>query len=629
MLIRFKLARFCSSIIAVFLSALSLLAGANVQAMSLDALSQDPQWLDLLHYHRIGVNLESGSQIDDERFFLSSTGAIDPLSELQQTVLALQQSKADQIAQAPDVTPAQCRFPARLAWLKDKLPNTPFVDVECPEFQQWFSDLDGEKLYLVFPAAYLNSPSSMYGHTLFRVKKRGNNNPLLDTAVNFAANTDPNDNELVFTYKGLTGGYPGVASIMPYYQKVKEYSFLESRDIWEYELDLSQAEIDQFLRHIWEVQSAYFDYYFFSENCSYQLLTLLDAAVEGPGLADSFSVWAIPVDTVRALDSKGWLAGATYRASVMNRMNFMMDELTAQQIDIAKQLVEKAQIELDELERYGVHDQTRILEVAYEYSRYLSARKKSSLPHLAGRSIKLLSLRSKMGTKPVFFDTPTPSKRDDEGHKTQRLSLGGSVRDEHYFGRLEYRPSYHDLLDPIDGYLPGAELSILGGALRINDEADIEVDYLNFVNILSMSPRNALMTPKSWKVNASLVRDIRQSDELVFNLQGGVGATYAFDTGLVAFFLNASTSIDDVYKQGYLAEVGPEVRWVTQGEMASFYTGYQLWSDTKNLGDMTHNISLGVGLKVNDDVQIRGETHFTKSDHDEWLNGHLSLMYYF
>ncbi|ADZ92124.1 DUF4105 domain-containing protein [Marinomonas mediterranea] len=626
MLIKPKFANLFTLLTTVFFS---MLISVNTHSMNLETLSQDPQWRDLLHYHRVGINFDNGSQIDDGRFFLSSDGSQDPLSELEHTFEFFQKSKDEQLALNPDVKAAQCRFPARLVWLKNKMPDVPFIDVDCPEFNKWFDDLNGEKLYLVFPAAYLNSPSSMYGHTLFRVKKRGNNNPLLDSAVNFAANTDPNDNELVFTYKGLTGGYPGVASIMPYYQKVKEYSFLESRDIWEYELKLSQTELDQFLRHIWEVQSAHFDYYFFSENCSYQLLTLLDAAVEGPGLADSFDIWAIPVDTVRALNANGLLADTTYRPSVMNRMNYMMDELSERQVSIAKQLVESVELDLSDLEAYGNYDQTRIIEVAYEYSRYLSARKKSSLSHLSSRSIKLLSLRSKMGARSVFMDMPTPEKRDDEGHKTQRVSFGGLVRDDKGFGRLEYRPSYHDVLDPIDGYLPGAELSMLGGALRVNDEMDVELDYLNFVNIMSMSPRTALMTPKSWKVNASLIHDIRQSDELVFNLQGGVGATYTYGQGLVAVFLNASASIDNEYKHGYLTEVGPEVRWLIQGQKSSFYTGYQYWSDTKRLSDATHRFSAGVGLMMSDDLQLRGETQYIKTNQSDWLNGHVSLMYYF
>jgi hypothetical protein len=42
--------------------------------------------------------------------------------------------------------------------------------------------------------------------------------------------------------KVLTGQYPGEYSIMPYYRKVKEYGDFESRDLWEYELNLTPEE---------------------------------------------------------------------------------------------------------------------------------------------------------------------------------------------------------------------------------------------------------------------------------------------------------------------------------------------------------------------------------------------------
>ena len=77
-----------------------------------------------------------------------------------------------------------------------------------------------------------------------------NSNKLLAYSVNFAANADPEDNELVFSYKGLTGGYPGVVSVLPYFAKTNEYSHMEARDIWEYRLNLSQEEVDQFVRRV-------------------------------------------------------------------------------------------------------------------------------------------------------------------------------------------------------------------------------------------------------------------------------------------------------------------------------------------------------------------------------------------
>ena len=86
---------------------------------------------------------------------------------------------------------------------------------------------------------------------------------------------------------------------MPYYLKVREYTDLENRDIWEYELNLSPEEIDRLLMHAWELGPIHFDYYFFDENCAYHLLGLLEAARPDLELTKGFRWWAIPSDTVR------------------------------------------------------------------------------------------------------------------------------------------------------------------------------------------------------------------------------------------------------------------------------------------------------------------------------------------
>ena len=182
----------------------------------LKEISQSPQWLDLLHYHQIGLFTSFESQADDPNFFLAQDGKTNPYNELTATIRAFLQ------AQQTETSSAQCQFPARLHWLSSQLGETYFPKHTCKEFEQWFNKIDARSITLIFPAAYLNSPSSMFGHTLMRINRLSGNNDLLDYSVNYAANADPNDNELLFSFKGLTGGYPGVFTVLPYYEKVNE-----------------------------------------------------------------------------------------------------------------------------------------------------------------------------------------------------------------------------------------------------------------------------------------------------------------------------------------------------------------------------------------------------------------------
>jgi len=244
-----------------------LLGQADIQK-----LAQQREWHILLHYQPSRGGYVS--EVDDPKFFNAFNGKTNPQAELEATLKALFAAPTTQ--QHP-----QCAFIARYYWLKQQLNFDPvrLPPQSCPDFEQWFAQLQPAGLSLIFPAAYLNNPSSMFGHTLLRIDQANQNEQtrLLAYALNYAAATEE-ENGLVFAFKGTMGGYPGVFSILPYYKKVKEYSDLEHRDVWEYQLNFSQAEVYRLLRHVWELDDIYFEYYFFDENCAYHLLSLLEVA---------------------------------------------------------------------------------------------------------------------------------------------------------------------------------------------------------------------------------------------------------------------------------------------------------------------------------------------------------------
>ena len=67
----------------------------------------------------------------------------------------------------------------------------------------------------------------------------------------------------------------------------------------------------------------YSDYYFFDENCSYDLLFLLEAARPSLNLTDHQGVWVIPLDTVRDVQRKGITLGAEYRPSQTAKIEYL------------------------------------------------------------------------------------------------------------------------------------------------------------------------------------------------------------------------------------------------------------------------------------------------------------------
>ena len=118
----------------------------------------------------------------------------------------------------------------------------------------------------------------MFGHTLMTINSKENRKSsargLLDYALNYAAYTGDLD-PIRYVLYGLMGGYPGYFSLMAYHTKVREYSDLENRDLWEYRLSLNSEEIERLIHHFWDLMNTTFDYFYLRENCSYHLLSLI------------------------------------------------------------------------------------------------------------------------------------------------------------------------------------------------------------------------------------------------------------------------------------------------------------------------------------------------------------------
>jgi len=607
----------------------------KINTHKLELLSQDSQWLDLLHYHRIGLFASFESQADDQNFFFSKNGKYNAYSEIKATVNAFLQAQKD------EQTSAQCQFPARLNWLKNKLGTNVFPIHICKEYDKWFKKIDARSITLIFPAAYLNSPSSMFGHTLIRINRLSGKNSLLDYSVNYAANADPNDNELVFSYKGLTGGYPGIFTVLPYYEKVNEYSFLESRDVWEYELKLDKEEVDQFIRHTWEIRNTYFDYYFFDENCSYHLLTILDAASPRMRFSDQFKLAAIPADTVRVISDADLIGSVKYRPSTLSLMKDMLNQASKDTRERAKKLAQPSSDITKNTHSLSDIEKAQTLELAYQYSRYLSVRKKQQTKALNKQAVALLSARSKVADKNVYKLYPTPEFRDDQGHFSKRLATTfGSEKpnkgDKSEYIQLGLRMAYHDLLDPIPGYIKGAKLEMFNFEFRQNlDHDKTRIQSIRFIDIASLSPRNDLVTPTSWHVSTGFKRPDSAKDELTAFLTSGAGASYEWKNQLFYTLFNGELNLDNDISNGFRIASGPRIGWLTQNNKWSAGIEANYLYDAFGAEFKEHNANISFSYNLIKNWQIRVESGYkqyfidkarkTNYEHENVL----SIMHYF
>lgn len=546
----------------------------NAQSFKNDTLATDPYWLKLGHYR--GATLGGWkSEVDSAEFFLSPIGKTSPLDELEATIAAFSGKNTD-----PKTTQSRCRFPARYKWLKTKIKNN-WPTLNCPELQAWQKIINPKGVTLVFPTAFMNSPSSMFGHTLLRIdaKDQTRHKELLAFAVNFAAEPNGSDNAAMYALKGLIGSYPGKFSLMPYYKKVREYNDLESRDIWEYKLNLSEPQVELILLHLWELQSATFDYFFIDENCSYQLLALLQLAQEDLDLTSSFNMQAIPSDTVAVLRNNNLLQTPNYRPAFGTKLYHYSTQMTNEQLDDARELMQGGSLNT---RNYSQSQLVAILEMAYEWLNFEFYDKALKREEIAPRLTKLLLMRSKYKVASPFTKPSRPIASPEQGHGSSKVTLGRTeYAHQSDLTSFAYRLAYHDLLDSSAGFIPGAQISFFDIEGAISDKGNTRLEHFYLLDAMSLAPDNRVFDSWSWNFKMGFDRQPNN------NIQQG------------RWFA----------KGGYGKSIGNP----------NTLHGYLLGQVEFNNGDITDNLTTGIGSEAGAIWQINNSHKLALTANITWL----------
>ena len=540
------------------------LAALQARAAERD-LASSAQWHALMHYEAgwLGRGLHSTVASDD--FFLAVDGSSDPAAELNATLKAF--VTGGQIERR-DKT-AACTFVARRKFLESSLglEAQALGGADCHEYQQWRAALSPERISLIFPTAFPNSPSSMFGHTLLRIdsSRAARGTELLSYAVNFAAAAGDDAKGLSFAWKGLTGGYAGVFGLFPYYEKVKQYAWIEHRDVWAYPLELADAETERLVDHLWEMDGVRFDYYFLTKNCSYQLLSLLEAARPELRLTEQYSWYAIPADTIRTLaDVPGLMGKPRFRPSLETTLRWQVDQLDAEQRSLARELAaDKVAFDDSRLTALPPAERAAVLEVAHDYLYYRLQSEPGNAPAGRAHANAILLERSRIARASPFGDVPTPDAPPDRGHHTLRLATAAVYEGDDLSLGLRLRPAYHDLLDDPGGYTAGAEINFLDLGLRIDpDGGKLRIDDLQLLNIVSLSPRDDLFKPVSFQLDTGLRRRPSSvvfdnvANDLGYYFQGGPGLAWG-DSDLLGYVFGlASLDANGALSPGYALGAG-------------------------------------------------------------------------
>ena len=558
-------------------------ADALVAKSETAELWKEPAWRKLGHYRLKWWGRRS--QADGQDFFADDHGNASPRKELDATIRAMFAPPVVPTESDPDAQHPQCRWRARYQWIHDVLDvdDARLPPVACPRYDEWRSRLDVDSVTLIYADAYLGNPASMFGHTFLRLNRNlggVEGSSLVSNTVEFAA-VPWTTNPLLYPILGLGGGFAGHYSTAPYYLKVRQYTSMEDRDLWEYPMLLDEVEEDRLMAHLWEMGHVPFMYYYLKENCSYHLLGQMEVARNELELLDRFPFIAFPISTVRAvIDQEGLVGPGALRPSAWRRLSSARRDLSKEQRALAVDLARDATpAELASLATLSPSEAAATLDAAVDLLRY---RRGDAVANDSGKATEDVLLRARgllaVPSAPVL---PISRKPPESGHRAAMVAVSGGASESGSFARLTVRPALHDLLARPDGYVDGSALEMMGITLRAQPQPYLE--RLGVFATTSILPLRAWRVRPSWRVAITGATDrtggcVGYEGCFGWTGSGGLGTglatrehellslgVYGFVDGVVQTAKDEGWSFGPRAALGVLAHTGP-LRWMAEAD---------------------------------------------------------------
>ncbi|WP_034582997.1 DUF4105 domain-containing protein [Acinetobacter sp. HR7] len=620
----------CSSLlISCFSSTIyANLAEHYIQQVQTQRLDQDITWKRLMYAGENGQ-----SEVNYAGYFYHPEGQNNLKAELAENIQAI-------LNQAETNQSIQCRFPARSQFLIQKLqiPANTLPKPECPELDQWLSEIKPYKATLIYATDFMGNPSSMFGHTLLRLDPKDQAElKLVSYAVNYAATVE-GEQSWSYAWKGLTGQYPGEYSLMPYYRKVKEYGDFESRDLWEYELTLTPEETQFLVQHIWEMKHVQFPYYFVQDNCAYRLLGLIDLVRPEANLQEKFKVASIPVETIKAIQQQKLIKDVVYRQALETQLNAQAAQhghtlaRTAHELALAAQNQDQSL-----LASYSLQEQAKILEMAYD-DLYLQFIGQKVDPKMAQPRLRqLLMQRSQLPFERQRLQVSTPEIDPVQGHAARNLSLKtGEVQGKKMI-EIGHRQAYHDLMDPLGGYRIGTQLVLFDGSLQYRED-QLKLEHLDVLTVNAYTPVTPFKTPLSWGFNLGWQQAALHDGQFsegeqhgVFSLKTQFGFSLADDArnhlcyGQLQNHVQLGKALDQGWRVGIGPTIGCQNSW-TSNIQSLVQLELPYWHDSHQ---WMLNLNTQAQYAFNTQNAIRIGWQYQQQGKLDWQSTFLNFIHYF
>lgn len=493
-------------------------------------LAFEREWLQLGHYqHGLFGGYESSVRGKD--FFLSPNGSRAPEQELAATLERFFSGREE------DRTRIQCSYLARRDFLSRALRIPSHELLDCPKSREWFAKLNSKRASLIYATGSFHESASSFGHLFLRLEnpERGAGQDLLNYGVNYAARTGDSRGALYALY-GLFGFFPGGYGLAPYHHLIKEYTNLEGRDLWEYELSLEPHEIERMMKHLIELELGYFDYYFLDDNCAHMIEVALKVARPSLKTARRTRPWVLPLDVLKSIVESGIVARVNLRASL--RTEFERSYATLESSERSSIANIKKNFSTDAASDAWRAAAPRLSVAALETAQDFFALMEAGDSNWRRVTHALSVERSKRDETRLPPDTPSkPAPDTAHGSASATLSAYDEV-DRGWGSAVSLRAVGRDLLDSSIGGGRSSELVLGEFEGRSRNRWDFRLSHVTLIRMLSTYPITRLETPLSW----GFALDWQNA----WRLTGKAGASFDLDRArwINLLSLRAQESID-------------------------------------------------------------------------------------
>ena len=538
----------------LFLSLVPNVAHADQHQPDLVTISNDPTWQRLLYYDRDAKR----SDVVSADYFLSPEGRTDPLKELTATLKAYSAPFGEDGDQH-----ARCRFPARYLWLSQMLMLDDYqvIPPRCVSLKKSQDKVQLDSISLMYVTGYLGNPASSFGHSFIKLNTRNNfgDSSLFDLSISYGADVPENENVFLYIYRGLFGEYEAKISDKYFYSDDLVYSSTEFRDIWEYELNLTDQQLLLFQLHIWEILGHQFQYYFLHRNCGYELSRMLEVVIDDD-LVKSADFYFLPIETFYSLSEvsseKSLFSNVIYHPSEQKIVHEYYQRLTDSEKQYIEVIMEKDRLNFSELESLQESQQIEIIDFLLEYHNYLLTREPGNKAYEESKRkllVKRFGLAPQEAAEVEILQYTSPVASDKPALLVAKYNYLESQDD---FLTLGYSPYAAQSLGRND--MNGNELVVLNTEIGVNED-DLFLDRFDLIKIKSYDRYHIPLErklPLSWQIEASVENVDHEDDgELLAYFRGGVGKTWLQSRSVLAYvMLNGG-----LYSEGDSVLFTPEI----------------------------------------------------------------------